>query len=177
MKPDLERFLTDRVDEIAAEIVQEISARVPGYAHVRAGAVGTLVRGALAAYLGARDKTGVLEAFRVLGAGEARAGQDVRRFESALRAGARVLVRRTASAAARFYPPTGEYITVMETAFSAEKEIVEAAVEGHHLASLRALTRCSARTSGSPGPARADQIRTRQGATPAARRALGSASS
>ncbi len=139
MKPDLERFLTDHVDEIAAEIVQEISARVPGYAHVRAGAVGTLVRGALAAYLGPRDKTSVLEAFRVLGAGEARAGQDVRRFESALRAGARVLVRRTASAAARFYPPTGEYITVMETAFSAEKEIVEAAVEGHHLASLRAL--------------------------------------
>ncbi|MBB4778873.1 hypothetical protein [Actinomadura livida] len=129
MKPDLERFLTARLDEITAEVVHEISLRVPAYTHVRAGAVGTLVRDAVSAYLGARDKTAVLDSFRVLGAGEARAGHDVHHFETAMRTGARVIVRRTANAAARLYPPTAEYITVMETAFSAENEIVKAAVE------------------------------------------------
>ncbi|TDC64358.1 hypothetical protein E1200_20455 [Actinomadura sp. GC306] len=130
MQPDLERFLTDRLDEITAEVVREINVRVPAYAHVRAGAVGTLVRDAVSAYLGARDKTAVLDAFRVLGAGEARAGHDVRHFETAMRTGARVIVRRTANAAAHLYPPTAEYITVMETAFSAEDELVKAAVDG-----------------------------------------------
>ncbi|XRQ07149.1 hypothetical protein ACN3XK_63285 [Actinomadura welshii] len=137
MKPDLERFLTDRLDEIIAEVVCEITSRVPGYTHVRPGAVAPLVRGALSGYLGARDRTAVLDSFRVLGAGEARAGQDIRHFESALRTGARVLIRRTANAAARLYPPTAEYVTVMETAFSAENEIVEAAVAGHHGAACR----------------------------------------
>lgn len=134
MKPDLEKFLADRLDEITAEVVGEITTRVPAYTHLRPGAVLTLVRDALSVYTGARDKTAVLDAFRDLGAGEARAGKDVRHFESALRTGARVLVRRTANAAARLYPPTTEFITVMENVFTAENEIVEAAVEAHHRA-------------------------------------------
>lgn len=131
MKPDLERFLTDRLDEITAEVVGEITTRVPAYTHVRAGAVLRLVQDALAGYLGARDKRAVLDSFRDLGAGEARAGQEIHDFESALRTGARVVVRRTANAAARIYPPTAEFMTVMETAFAAEEEIVDAAVDGH----------------------------------------------
>lgn len=134
MKPDLERFLTDRLDEITAEVVGEITSRVPAYTHLRAGAVLRLVRDALPFYAGGCDRAGgaaVLDAFRAVGAGEARAGQDVRHLESALRTGARVLIRRTAAAAARLYPPTAEFVTVMETAFRAESAIVEAAMEGH----------------------------------------------
>ncbi|MFG2088670.1 MULTISPECIES: hypothetical protein [unclassified Spirillospora] len=131
MKPDLEQFLTERLDEITAEVVGEITTRVPAYTHVRASAVLTLVRDALTGYLGVRDRGAVLDSFRDLGASEAHAGQEIHHFESALRAGARVVVRRTANAAARIYPPTTEFITVMETAFTAEEEIVDAAVDGH----------------------------------------------
>ncbi|MEU8798053.1 hypothetical protein [Spirillospora sp. NPDC048819] len=131
MKPELEQFLTDRLDEITAEVVDEITARVPAYARLRTGAVLTLVRDALSGYLGARDRTAVLDAFRDLGASEARAGHEIHHFESALRTGARVVVRRTANAAARVYPPAAEFIAVMETAFTAEEEIVDAAVDGH----------------------------------------------
>lgn len=137
MKPDLERFLTDRLDEITAEVVGEINARVPAYTHLRRGAVLRLVRDALSLYTGASDTSAVLDAFRDLGASEARAGHDVRHLESALRAGARVLVRRTAGAAARLYPPTIEFISVMETAFTAESELVQAAMEGHRRAMRR----------------------------------------
>ncbi|MGP4022933.1 hypothetical protein [Actinomadura sp. 3N407] len=131
MKSDLEQFLTDRLDEITTEVVGEITVRVPAYAHLRAGAVVRLVRDALSVYAGGGDRTAVLDSFRDLGAGAARAGHDVHHFESALRTGARVLVRRTAGAAARLYQPTTEFITVMERAFTAEGEIVEAAVDGH----------------------------------------------
>ena len=132
MKPtELERFLTDRLEEITAEVVGEIATRVPAYTHLRAGAVLDLVRAALSGYLGARDKTAVLDSFRDLGASEARAGHEIHHFECAVRTGARVVVRRTASAAAGIYPPATEYVTVMETAFTAEGEIVEAAVDGH----------------------------------------------
>ncbi|TDC86837.1 hypothetical protein [Actinomadura sp. 7K507] len=131
MKPELEQFLTERLDEIIAEVVGEITARVPAYTHLRTHAVLALVRDALSGYLGAHDKTAVLDSFRDLGASEARAGHEIHHFECAVRTGARVVVRRTASAAARLYPPTTEYVTVMETAFTAEGEIVEAAVDGH----------------------------------------------
>ncbi|MEV3926918.1 hypothetical protein [Actinomadura coerulea] len=141
MQPTLDQFLADRLDEITAEVAGEIAERVPAYTHLRAREILALVRDALAAYTGARDTGTVLDAFRALGAGEARAGQDVRHFESALRTGARVLIRRTAGAAARLYPPTAEYVTVMEHAFSAEGRIVQAAVEGHRRAGRRAGTR------------------------------------
>lgn len=141
MQPTLDQFLADRLDEITAEVAGEIAERVPAYTHLRAREILALVRDALAAYTGACDTGTVLDAFRALGAGEARAGQDVRHFESALRTGARVLIRRTAGAAARLYPPTAEYVTVMEHAFSAEGRIVQAAVEGHRRAGRRAGTR------------------------------------
>jgi hypothetical protein len=134
MQPDLDTFLADRLHEITAEVVGEITARVPAYGHLRAGEIRALVRDALAVYTGALEAGAVLDAFRDLGASEARAGQDVRHFESALRTGARVLIRRTAGAAACLYPPTAEFIAVMETAFTAEDELVGAAVEGHHRA-------------------------------------------
>ncbi|WP_141579804.1 hypothetical protein [Actinomadura sp. WMMA1423] len=137
MQPTLDQFLTDRLDEITAEVAGEIAERVPAYTHLRPREILALVRDALAAYTGARETGAVLDAFRALGASEARAGQDLRHFESALRTGARVLIRRTAGAAARLYPPTAEYIDVMEKAFSAECRIVQAAVEGHHRAGRR----------------------------------------
>ncbi|MGI5205790.1 hypothetical protein ACQEU6_29970 [Spirillospora sp. CA-108201] len=141
MQPTLDQFLTDRLDEITAEVAGEIAERVPAYTHLRAREILALVRDALSAYTGARETGAVLDAFRALGASEARAGQDVRHFESALRTGARVLIRRTAGAAARLYPPTAEYITVMEQAFSAEGRIVQAAVEGYRGAGRRHGTR------------------------------------
>ncbi|NDU74278.1 hypothetical protein GWI34_16785 [Actinomadura sp. DSM 109109] len=141
MQPALDQFLTDRLDEITAEVAGEIAERVPAYTHLRPREILALVRAALAAYTGTRDTGAVLDAFRDLGASEARAGHDVRHFESALRTGARVLIRRTAGAAARLYPPTAEYISVMEHAFTAECRIVQAAVEGHHHAGRRAPVR------------------------------------
>jgi hypothetical protein len=143
MQPALDRFLADRLDEITAEVAGEIAARVPAYTHLRAGEILALVRDALAVYTGALEASAVLDAFRDLGAGEARAGQDVRHFESALRTGARVLVRRTADAAAVLYPPTAEFVAVMETAFTAENEIVGAAVEGHRRARQFGMSRLS----------------------------------
>ncbi|NVI88270.1 hypothetical protein [Actinomadura sp. BRA 177] len=141
MKPDLHRFLADRIDEITAEMAGEIAARVPAYTHLSPGEIANLVKEAIAAYSGACEARAVLPVFRALGASEACAGHDVRHFESALRTAARVLVRRTAGAAARLYPPTAEYITVMETAFSAESEIVGAAVDGHRRAARPAVAR------------------------------------
>ncbi|MFD0538800.1 hypothetical protein ACFQY7_38795 [Actinomadura luteofluorescens] len=97
MQPTLDQFLTDRLDEITAEVAGEIAERVPAYTHLSPREILALVRDALAAYTGARETGTVLDAFRALGASEARAGQDVRHFESALRTGARVLIRRTAA--------------------------------------------------------------------------------
>ncbi|TDD74533.1 hypothetical protein E1293_29445 [Actinomadura darangshiensis] len=149
MQPELDQFLADRIDEITAEVTGEIAARVPVYAHLRATEILNVVRDALAVYAGACEASAVLPVFRALGAGEACAGQDVRHLESALRTGARVLVRRTASAAARLYPPTAEYITVMETAFIAEGELVGAAVDGHRRAMRPAVaSRLSSLLSG-----------------------------
>ncbi|NKZ03109.1 hypothetical protein [Actinomadura latina] len=141
MKPDLQRFLADRIDEITAEMVGEIAARVPAYTHLRPGEISNLVEEAIAVYSGAREPRAVLPVFRALGAGEACAGHDVRHLESALRTGARVLVRRTAGAAARLYPPTAEFITVMETAFTAESAIVGAAVDAYRRAARPAVAR------------------------------------
>ncbi|WP_433465327.1 hypothetical protein [Spirillospora sp. CA-128828] len=141
MQPALDQFLTDRIDEITAEVVGEITTCVPAYTHLRPGEILSLVRDALAVYTGALEASAVLAAFRDLGVGEALAGQDVRHFESALRTGARVLVRRTADAAARLYPPTSEFIAVMETAFTAEHAIVGAAVDAHHRAARPEVTR------------------------------------
>ncbi|WP_067793537.1 hypothetical protein [Actinomadura formosensis] len=137
----LRRFLAERADEITAEVVGEIAARVPAYTHLRAGDVSNLVREAIAVYSGAREASAVLPVFRALGAGEALAGHDIRYFECALRTAARVLVRRTANAAARLYPPTAEFITIMEIAFTAEDELVGAAVEGHHRAARPGVAR------------------------------------
>jgi hypothetical protein len=127
-------LLAERLDEITAEIVGEIAGRVPAYTGLSAAMILTLVRDALTVYTGAQDRGAALDHFRRLGAHEARAGQDVRHLESALRSGARVLIRRTANAAARVHPPNTEFIAVMESAFSAEDQIVEAAVDGHHRA-------------------------------------------
>ncbi|WP_378322261.1 hypothetical protein [Actinomadura fibrosa] len=135
------RHLRDDLNEIAAEVAREIAARVPAYGHVRNAAVAGPVRDALSVCAGGQDRLTALDAFRRLGAREARAGQDVRHLESALRAGARVLIGRTASTAARIYPPTTEFVSVMETAFTAEKEIVTAAVEGHAEAARPTMTR------------------------------------
>ena len=140
MEPDLHRLLTDRLDEITADVVREVAGRVPGCALPRRGAVFRLVRDALPVYAGAADRAAVLDAFRDLGADQARAGQDVRRLERALRAGARVLVARTATVAARLYPPTAEFVAVMENAFIAEQEIVQAAVDGHRRAARPLVT-------------------------------------
>lgn len=141
MKPDLYRFLADRIDEITAETAAEIAARVPAYTHLRPAEIANLVAEAIAVYTGAREPRAVLPVFRALGASEACAGHDAGHFESALRTGARVLVRRTAGAAARLYPPTAEFIAVMETAFTAETEIVGAAVDGHRRAARPAVAR------------------------------------
>jgi len=141
VKPDLQRFLADRVDEITAEVAREVADRVPAYTHLRPAEISNLVREAIAAYSGACEARAVLPVFRALGASEACAGHDARHFESALRTAARVLVRRTAGAAARLYPPTAEFIRVMETAFTAESEIVGAAVDGHRRATHPAVAR------------------------------------
>ncbi|MFA1546441.1 hypothetical protein [Actinomadura chokoriensis] len=141
MRPDLQRFLADRIDEITAEVAGEVTARVPAYTHLRPGEISNLVREAIAAYSGACEARAVLPVFRALGASEACAGHDVGHFESALRTAARVLVRRTAGAAARLYPPTAEFIAVMETAFTAESEIVGAAVDSYRRAARPAVAR------------------------------------
>ncbi len=137
----LYRFLADRADEITAEVAGEVAARVPAYTRLGPDEIATLVTEAIAVYSGAREARAVLPVFRALGAGEACAGHDVRHFESALRTAARVLVRRTAGAASRLYPPTAEFIAVMRTAFTAESAIVEAAIDGHRRATRPAVAR------------------------------------
>ncbi|MFD0899341.1 hypothetical protein [Actinomadura sediminis] len=126
--------LIDRLDEIAAEVAGDITARVPAYAHLPDTVVARALRDALIVYAGAHGKTAALDWFRRLGARSARAGQDVRQLESALRTGARILVREMAGAAARLYPPNDEFVAVMERAFTGEAEIIEAALTAHRIA-------------------------------------------
>ncbi|MFV2172034.1 hypothetical protein ACFHW2_15220 [Actinomadura sp. LOL_016] len=126
--------LIDRLDEIAAEVAGDITARVPAYAHLPDKVVTRALRDALVVYTGAHGKAAALDWFRRLGARSARAGQDVRQLESALRTGARVLVREMAGVAARLYPPNDEFVAVMERAFTGEAEIIEATLTAHHIA-------------------------------------------
>ncbi|OLT16072.1 hypothetical protein BJF79_18640 [Actinomadura sp. CNU-125] len=126
--------LIHRLDEITAEVAGDITARVPVYAHLPDKVVTRALRDALVIYAGAHGKPAALDWFRRLGARSARAGQDVRQLESALRMGARVLVREMAGAAACLYPPNDEFVAVMERAFTGEAEIIDAALTAHHIA-------------------------------------------
>lgn len=133
------RYLTGHLDEIAAEVAGEIAARGHTCGFLRDLDLRTPVRDALAVCANTERKAAALEAFRDLGVQAAHAGQDARVVETALRAGGRVLVRRLANAAARLYPPTGEFVSVMEDAFTGENEFVSVAIEAHRLAAAQRL--------------------------------------
>ncbi|WP_030163410.1 hypothetical protein [Spirillospora albida] len=133
------RYLTGHLDEIAAEVAGEITARGAACGFLRDLDLRTPVLDALAVCTNTDGKAAALAAFRDLGAQAARAGQDAHVVEAALRAGGRVLVRRLANAAATLYPPTGEFITVMEDAFTGESEFVRAAIDAHRLAAAQRL--------------------------------------
>ncbi|SEG89705.1 DNA-binding transcriptional regulator, PucR family [Thermomonospora echinospora] len=127
--------------DLATEIVDEVAAQVPEYSwqtdpERRAALVETIRRTvAEFADLMGGPATGwprhMLDLFGEAGAQEARAGRGLDRLQSALRAGARAVLRWLAVQSERLRLPRSMYRAFAEAVFTSLDEFADAAAEGH----------------------------------------------
>jgi hypothetical protein len=127
--------------DLATEIIDEVEAQVPEYAWrsdpERRAAMVETTRRAVAEFadLMGAAATGwprhVLDLFGEVGAQEARDGRGLDQLQSALRAGARAVLRWLAVQSERLRLPRSVYRAFAEAVFASLDEFASAAAEGH----------------------------------------------
>jgi hypothetical protein len=127
--------------DLATEIIDEVAAQVPEYAWradpERRAAVVDAARRTVAEFadLVGGTATGwprhMLDLFGEAGAQEARAGRGLDQLQSALRAGARAVLRWLAVQSERLRLPRSVYRAFAEAVFASLDEFAAAAAEGH----------------------------------------------
>ncbi|REE97053.1 PucR family transcriptional regulator [Thermomonospora umbrina] len=127
--------------ELAIEIIGEVEAQVPEFGRLdavdRRAAMVEAVRGGVAEFAGllgapaARRPQHLIDRFAAAGAEEARAGRALDRFQAALRAGARAVLRWLSVQSERLRLPRSAYRAFAEAVFAALDEFAAAAAEGH----------------------------------------------